>query len=95
MHHPPVVMPGLLHPAVKPQQPSPCPTARTAPCPQVHAEQCLMTNLLLHQERAVQLVAISEAPCGHCRQFFSELVCAVGGHSLGQGGGHVPHACMT
>jgi cytidine deaminase len=45
----------------------------------VHGEQCLMANLLLHGEGALHTLAISAAPCGHCRQFYSELACAVGG----------------
>ena len=43
----------------------------------VHAEQCLITNMLLNEERSAHAIAISEAPCGHCRQFMSELCCAV------------------
>jgi cytidine deaminase len=45
---------------------------------QVHAEQFLMANLVLHNERGLHTLAISAAPCGHCRQFYSELGCAVG-----------------
>jgi hypothetical protein len=44
---------------------------------QVHAEQFLMANLVLHNESALHTLAISAAPCGHCRQFYSELACAV------------------
>lgn len=44
---------------------------------QIHAEQCLIANALLHGERGLRKLAISEAPCGHCRQFYSELCCAV------------------
>jgi cytidine deaminase len=44
---------------------------------QVHAEQFLMANLVLHGEQSLQTLAISAAPCGHCRQFYSELACAV------------------
>ena len=44
----------------------------------VHAEQCLIANLLRNKERGLVAVAISASPCGHCRQFFSELCCAVG-----------------
>jgi hypothetical protein len=36
-----------------------------------------MANLLLHKERSLHSLAISAAPCGHCRQFYSELACAV------------------
>ncbi|KIY93496.1 cytidine deaminase [Monoraphidium neglectum] len=35
-----------------------------------------MANLLLHGEPALDTLAISAAPCGHCRQFYSELACA-------------------
>lgn len=44
---------------------------------QVHAEQFLMANLVLHNESSLHTLAISAAPCGHCRQFYSELACAV------------------
>jgi len=44
---------------------------------QVHGEQFLMANLVLHQERSLDTLAITAAPCGHCRQFYSELACAV------------------
>jgi hypothetical protein len=43
----------------------------------VHGEQFLVANLLLHGERGLDTLAISAAPCGHCRQFYSELACAV------------------
>ena len=35
----------------------------------VHAEQFLLVNALHHGERAIQRLAVSAAPCGHCRQF--------------------------
>ena len=44
----------------------------------IHAEQCLITNMVLHGEQSVSEISISAAPCGHCRQFMCELVCAVG-----------------
>ncbi len=47
------------------------------PFPQIHAEQCLIANALLHGERGLRKLAVSAAPCGHCRQFYSELCCAV------------------
>lgn len=58
----------------------------------VHAEQFLLVNALHHGETALKKLAISAAPCGHCRQFFSELACADsikflffgGSYSLGQ-----------
>lgn len=39
----------------------------------IHAEQFLITNAWLNGERALTAVAVSAAPCGHCRQFFCEL----------------------
>ena len=45
----------------------------------VHAEQFLLVNALHHGEREIRRLAVSAAPCGHCRQFYSELACAVGG----------------
>lgn len=44
----------------------------------VHAEQFLVANAVHHGERELVKIAVSEAPCGHCRQFYSELCCAVG-----------------
>ena len=42
----------------------------------VHAEQFLIVNALHHGEQGIKKLAISAAPCGHCRQFYSELACA-------------------
>ncbi|KAI3447119.1 hypothetical protein Pfo_003784 [Paulownia fortunei] len=39
----------------------------------VHAEQFLLTNLNLHRCPWLLSLAVSAAPCGHCRQFFQEL----------------------
>ncbi|KAJ6746436.1 hypothetical protein OIU74_028999 [Salix koriyanagi] len=39
----------------------------------VHAEQFLITNLTLNAEPSLKYVAVSAAPCGHCRQFFQEI----------------------
>uniref|UniRef100_A0A5B6YPZ9 cytidine deaminase n=1 Tax=Davidia involucrata TaxID=16924 RepID=A0A5B6YPZ9_DAVIN len=39
----------------------------------VHAEQFLITNLAVHGEPRLRYIAVSAAPCGHCRQFFQEL----------------------
>ncbi|KAL4426361.1 hypothetical protein ABPG77_004655 [Micractinium sp. CCAP 211/92] len=58
----------------------------------VHAEQFLLVNALHHGEREIRRLAVSAAPCGHCRQFYSELACAEtvrfsfqgGSYSLGQ-----------
>lgn len=38
-----------------------------------------MVNALHHGERDIRKLAVSAAPCGHCRQFYSELACAVRG----------------
>ena len=43
----------------------------------VHAEQFLVVNALQHGELELVKLAVSAAPCGHCRQFLSELCCAV------------------
>ncbi len=43
----------------------------------VHAEQFLLVNALHHGEAGIRMLAVSAAPCGHCRQFYSELACAV------------------
>ncbi|XP_050216587.1 cytidine deaminase 1-like [Mercurialis annua] len=39
----------------------------------VHAEQFLITNLSINNEPNPKYVAVSAAPCGHCRQFFQEI----------------------
>uniref|UniRef100_A0A2P2J0D5 cytidine deaminase n=1 Tax=Rhizophora mucronata TaxID=61149 RepID=A0A2P2J0D5_RHIMU len=39
----------------------------------VHAEQFLITNLALNAEPNLNYMAVSSAPCGHCRQFFQEI----------------------
>lgn len=39
----------------------------------VHGEQFLITNARLHGEAAFDSIAISAAPCGHCRQFMNEI----------------------
>ncbi|KAJ6856864.1 cytidine deaminase 1-like [Populus alba x Populus x berolinensis] len=39
----------------------------------IHAEQFLITNLTLNAEPSLKYVAVSSAPCGHCRQFFQEI----------------------
>jgi cytidine deaminase len=39
----------------------------------VHAEQFLVANLAAHGETRLLTLAISAAPCGHCRQFYCEL----------------------
>lgn len=39
----------------------------------VHAEQFLVANAAQHGELQLRLIAVSHAPCGHCRQFLQEL----------------------
>ncbi|XAR67172.1 Cytidine deaminase [Bertholletia excelsa] len=39
----------------------------------VHAEQCLTANLAAHGVTRLIALAVSAAPCGHCRQFLQEL----------------------
>lgn len=39
----------------------------------VHAEQFLLTNLAVHGCPRLLSLAVSSAPCGHCRQFMQEL----------------------
>ncbi|KXZ49237.1 hypothetical protein GPECTOR_22g829 [Gonium pectorale] len=39
----------------------------------IHAEQCLLVNCLHNGETSMRALAVSAAPCGHCRQFYSEI----------------------
>jgi cytidine deaminase len=39
----------------------------------LHAEQSAVLNAWMHGERTIVALAISAAPCGHCRQFLAEL----------------------
>ncbi len=39
----------------------------------VHGEQSATNNAWLHDERALDAIAVNEVPCGHCRQFLNEL----------------------
>ncbi|PKA55887.1 cytidine deaminase [Apostasia shenzhenica] len=39
----------------------------------IHAEQFVVTNAALHGERSIQFIAVSDFPCGHCRQFLQEI----------------------
>mmetsp|Transcript_24924 Transcript_24924/g.45048 ORF Transcript_24924/g.45048 Transcript_24924/m.45048 type:complete len:353 (-) Transcript_24924:161-1219(-) len=39
----------------------------------IHAEQFVVVNAFLHGEQAIKKLAVNAAPCGHCRQFLSEL----------------------
>jgi cytidine deaminase len=42
----------------------------------IHAEQSAIANALAHGEKSVRLLAVTSAPCGHCRQFLNELTTA-------------------
>ena len=42
----------------------------------VHAEQAAVTNAWIHGEEGIDLVAVTAAPCGYCRQFLNELTTA-------------------
>ncbi len=42
----------------------------------VHAEQSSITNAWMSGEEGVDLVAVTAAPCGYCRQFLNELATA-------------------
>ncbi len=42
----------------------------------VHGEQSALVNAWVNGERHITCLAISAAPCGHCRQFLNELGCA-------------------
>ena len=39
----------------------------------VHAEQSAVSNAFMHDERGLASLAVTAAPCGHCRQFLNEL----------------------
>lgn len=39
----------------------------------VHAEQSALSNAYGHDEKGVSSIAVTAAPCGHCRQFMIEL----------------------
>lgn len=38
----------------------------------VHAEQAAIANAYMSDEQGVEAIAVTAAPCGHCRQFLSE-----------------------
>ncbi len=42
----------------------------------LHAEQSAVLNAWIHGEQRLVRLAVSETPCGHCRQFLAELSCA-------------------
>ena len=39
----------------------------------VHGEQCALTNAFMQGEGGLTSLAVTAAPCGHCRQFLNEL----------------------
>ena len=39
----------------------------------VHGEQCAVANAYMHEETGLKGLAVTAAPCGHCRQFLNEL----------------------
>ena len=39
----------------------------------VHGEQCAAANAFTHEEAGLTSLAVTAAPCGHCRQFLNEL----------------------
>jgi cytidine deaminase len=39
----------------------------------VHGEQAALSNAYMHADRGVSAIAVTAAPCGHCRQFMNEL----------------------
>ena len=39
----------------------------------VHGEQAALSNAYMHAEPGVAAIAVTAAPCGHCRQFMNEM----------------------
>jgi cytidine deaminase len=39
----------------------------------VHGEQAALSSAYMHSEAGVSAIAVTAAPCGHCRQFMNEL----------------------
>lgn len=39
----------------------------------VHGEQAALSNAYMHGDAGVAAIAVTAAPCGHCRQFMNEL----------------------
>jgi len=39
----------------------------------VHAEQSAIAAAYMHAEKGIETIAVTAAPCGHCRQFMNEL----------------------
>src|SRR5215813_12211535 len=39
----------------------------------VHGEQSALSNAYMHSDGGISSIAVTAAPCGHCRQFINEL----------------------
>jgi cytidine deaminase len=39
----------------------------------VHGEQSALSNAYMHGARGISAIAVTAAPCGHCRQFMNEV----------------------
>lgn len=39
----------------------------------VHAEQAAVANAFSHDDTGIDAIAVTAAPCGHCRQFLNEI----------------------
>lgn len=39
----------------------------------VHGEQSAVSNAYSHQEKGIVAIAVTDAPCGHCRQFLNDI----------------------
>jgi cytidine deaminase len=39
----------------------------------IHAEQSAIANAFGHKETGIKAIAVTAAPCGHCRQFLNEI----------------------
>jgi cytidine deaminase len=39
----------------------------------VHAEQSALANAFAHRDTGIDAIAVTAAPCGHCRQFLNEI----------------------
>src|SRR5712671_6681740 len=39
----------------------------------VHGEQFALSNAYMHSEPGITAIAVTAAPCGHCRQFINEM----------------------
>lgn len=60
----------------------------------VHAEQAALANAFMAGERSVMSIAVTAAPCGHCRQFLQEFSADGGVRVLVQGSRAMPLAAL-